>query len=168
MKNFKLGNRSRDRKDSSRRNFGGRDSRRSLLYDAVCDECGKDCQVPFKPSGERPIYCSDCFEKKGRRDGDRSSRRVSRRRNFGDRDSRRSLQNNIIDRSISQLIEKIEILNTKLDTIINLLSSAGKKKSDSVEGRTEKNKKSKSTKADKITEVVIVKEKDTDLMTDKA
>ena len=50
------------------------------------------------------------------------------------------------DRSTSQLVEKIEILNTKLDTIINLLSSAGEKKSKSVENKTKKSKKSKNTK----------------------
>ncbi|MFH1436814.1 MAG: CxxC-x17-CxxC domain-containing protein [Pseudomonadota bacterium] len=125
MKNFKSDNKSRDRKDSSRRIFGGRDSRRPLLHDAVCDECGNDCQVPFKPLGEKPIYCSDCFEKKGGRDSNRSrDRKDFSRRSFGGRDSRRPLQSNISDRSISQVIEKIEILNTKLDTIINLLSAA--------------------------------------------
>ncbi len=42
-----------------------RDSRRSNnrdMYSAVCDKCGKDCKVPFKPSSDKPIYCSDCFE----------------------------------------------------------------------------------------------------------
>jgi hypothetical protein len=103
--------------------------------------------VPFKPSGEKPVYCSDCFEKKGGRDSNRSrDRRDYPRRSFGGRDSRRPSQNNITDRSISQLTEKIGVLNTKLDTIISLLSSAGKKKSDSVKGRTKKNKKSKNTK----------------------
>ena len=31
------------------------------MYDAVCSECGAECKVPFQPSGDRPIYCSDCF-----------------------------------------------------------------------------------------------------------
>jgi len=157
MKNFKLGNRSRDRRDSGR----------PSLHNAVCDECGKDCQVPFRPSGDKPIYCSDCFKKKGGRDSNRSSRRDFRRRNFDNRGSGRSSRNSIGDRSISQLVEKIEILNTKLDTIINLLSSAGKKKSELVESKTEKNKKSKNTKANKITEALtIVEKKDTNLTTD--
>lgn len=138
MRNFKLSNRPRSREDSSRRSFGDRDSRRPLLYDAVCDECGKDCRVPFRPSGEKPVYCSDCFEKKGGRDSNRSrDRRDYSRRSFGG------------DRSISQLTEKIEVLNTKLDTIINLLSSVGKKKSELVKDRTKKNKKPKNTKVDK-------------------
>ena len=149
MRDFKSDNRSRDRRDSSRRSFGDRDSRRFLLYDAVCDECGKDCQVPFKPSGDKPIYCSDCFEKKGGRDSNRSrDRRDSPRRSFGGRDSGRPLQASINDRSILQLIEKIEILNTKLDKIIKLLSSVGEKKSELVKSKAKKNKKSEKTKAD--------------------
>jgi CxxC-x17-CxxC domain-containing protein len=32
------------------------------MHSAVCDKCGKDCKVPFKPSSDKPIYCSDCFE----------------------------------------------------------------------------------------------------------
>ena len=139
------------------------------MHDAVCDECGKDCQVPFRPSGDKPIYCSDCFEKKGGRDRNRPSWSGSGKRNFDDRDRGRSPQSNISDRSTSQLIEKIEILNTKLETIINLLSSIGQKKSGSVEGRTEKNKKSKSTKADKNTEALtLVEKKGTDLTVDNA
>jgi len=136
MKNFKFGSKARNIKDSPRRSFGGRDSRKPLLYDAVCDECGKNCKVPFKPSGDKPVYCSDCFEKKGGRDGNRSGRRNSQRHNFSDK-----------DRSILQLVEKIGILNTKLDAIISLLSSkAGQKKSNSAKGETEKNIKSKPKK----------------------
>ena len=37
------------------------------MYAAVCAECGKSCRVPFKPSGNKPIYCSDCFENKERK-----------------------------------------------------------------------------------------------------
>ena len=50
---------------------------RPTMHDAVCDECGKDCKVPFRPSGDKPIYCSDCFERhdnnSSRRDGGRDS-----------------------------------------------------------------------------------------------
>ena len=142
MRNFSSSDRSRDRRDSPRRSFGGGDSRRTILHNAVCDECGKDCQVPFKPSGEKPVYCSDCFEKKGGSDSNRSrDRRDSPRRSFGGGDSRRPPQSNISDRSTSQLVEKIEILNTKLETIINLLSSAGEKKSELVEDKMKKSKK---------------------------
>jgi len=31
------------------------------LYDVKCAKCGKQTQVPFKPSGDRPVYCRDCY-----------------------------------------------------------------------------------------------------------
>ncbi|MDO8748516.1 MAG: hypothetical protein Q7J72_05310 [Candidatus Omnitrophota bacterium] len=34
------------------------------MHKAVCDDCKKECEVPFKPSGGRPIYCKDCFSKR--------------------------------------------------------------------------------------------------------
>lgn len=33
------------------------------MYPALCDDCGKETQVPFQPSGDRPVYCSDCFRR---------------------------------------------------------------------------------------------------------
>jgi len=121
MRDFRSNDRSRGRRD-----FG-----RPELHDAVCDECKKDCKVPFRPSGDKPIYCSDCFEKKGGRDGNRSR---------GGRDSGRSFQRNASDPNTSKLVENIEILNTKLDKIIDLLSSSKK------ESKTKKSKKSKNKK----------------------
>ncbi len=40
------------------------------MHKVTCSECGKETEVPFKPDGERPIYCRDCFQKhrKPRRD----------------------------------------------------------------------------------------------------
>ena len=34
------------------------------MHPVVCAECGKDTTVPFKPRGDRPVYCSDCFSKR--------------------------------------------------------------------------------------------------------
>ncbi len=42
-----------------RRDFGPRE-----MHDAVCSECGKNCQVPFKPTADRPVYCQDCYKKR--------------------------------------------------------------------------------------------------------
>lgn len=65
--------------------FGGGRSERPTMYDAVCDKCGKNCKVPFRPSGEKPVYCSDCFEREGSNDsrGSRSFGRPERRNDFG-------------------------------------------------------------------------------------
>ena len=34
------------------------------MYTATCSSCGKEAQVPFQPRGDKPVYCSDCFEKR--------------------------------------------------------------------------------------------------------
>src|SRR3989344_811876 len=34
------------------------------LYNVKCSNCGRDTQVPFKPSGDRPVYCRDCYMQK--------------------------------------------------------------------------------------------------------
>ena len=31
----------------------------------TCEKCGERCQVPFKPTGDKPVYCSICFRKGG-------------------------------------------------------------------------------------------------------
>ncbi len=36
---------------------------RREMFPAVCSECGKETEVPFKPRTGKPIYCSDCYRK---------------------------------------------------------------------------------------------------------
>lgn len=36
--------------------------RERTLYPAVCSECGAETQVPFVPTGSRPVYCKTCFQ----------------------------------------------------------------------------------------------------------
>jgi len=43
---------------------GERRRQGSPLYKAVCADCQRDCEVPFKPSGTRPVYCRDCYAKR--------------------------------------------------------------------------------------------------------
>ncbi len=31
------------------------------MHPAVCAQCGKDTTVPFRPRGDKPVYCSNCF-----------------------------------------------------------------------------------------------------------
>lgn len=59
--------------------------RERTLHRAICADCKKECEVPFKPSGERPVYCKDCFSKRkggGGSFNERSGNRP-RRREFG-------------------------------------------------------------------------------------
>ena len=34
------------------------------LFTATCAECGVETQIPFQPTGARPVYCRDCFQSK--------------------------------------------------------------------------------------------------------
>ena len=42
----------------------GTDQQGRTLYNVKCSNCGRDTQVPFKPSGDRPVYCRDCYMQK--------------------------------------------------------------------------------------------------------
>jgi CxxC-x17-CxxC domain-containing protein len=61
------------------RDFGGRDSGNRVSHTATCSSCGDKCEVPFKPSGDKPVYCRDCFKRDDsrgpRRDGPRGGGR---------------------------------------------------------------------------------------------
>ena len=41
--------------------FGGRPRE---MHKVTGSECKKECEVPFKPSGDRPVYCKECFSKR--------------------------------------------------------------------------------------------------------
>lgn len=43
------------------RGGGGFNRPERQMFPAVCAACGKDTMVPFQPSGEKPVYCRDCF-----------------------------------------------------------------------------------------------------------
>jgi CxxC-x17-CxxC domain-containing protein len=34
------------------------------MHKAICSECGEQCEVPFKPTGDKPVLCNNCFESK--------------------------------------------------------------------------------------------------------
>jgi CxxC-x17-CxxC domain-containing protein len=100
------GGRDRGGFGGDRRDRGGRsDFGEKRTYKAVCAECGNECEVPFKPTGEKPVYCNNCF---GKDDGGFKPKKTDENRQEFDR------------------------LNTKLDRIIKALEAAGLKKPDAV------------------------------------
>ena len=52
--------------DSRGRPSGGRDfsSRPRQFYPAVCAACGRQTEVPFEPSADKPVYCRECFQER--------------------------------------------------------------------------------------------------------
>lgn len=102
---FDRGNRSggnrfggRDRFDNNR----GFERRAPQMHDATCSKCGKACQVPFRPTGSKPVFCNDCFRSDGA--GSESN----------PRSHDRPAQSGISQDQFTQL-------NTKLDRIIRVL-----------------------------------------------
>lgn len=49
--------------------FNRRDNNRPPreMHAVTCSECGKETEVPFRPSGDRPVYCRDCFSQNNSR-----------------------------------------------------------------------------------------------------
>jgi CxxC-x17-CxxC domain-containing protein len=138
------------------RRFGGRgDSRgrrdrdnggRSQMHKAVCDECGENCEIPFRPTGDRPIYCSNCFSDKGG-GNDRGFRDRNQGRRF-DRDRR---PRNDSHRERADYKSDFEQLNIKLDKIIRLMTT------ETVSEDKEKVKKTKKAEKKKVDTVALKK-----------
>jgi CxxC-x17-CxxC domain-containing protein len=41
--------------------YGARDRGPREMFSATCSNCGREAQVPFRPTSGKPVYCSDCF-----------------------------------------------------------------------------------------------------------
>lgn len=52
----------RKQKNSGAGRYGSRGPRE--MHEAVCANCGVTTQVPFQPSGDRPVYCRECYAQK--------------------------------------------------------------------------------------------------------
>ncbi len=44
------------------RRFEGRSDIPRQMHPATCSQCGQACEIPFKPTGERPVFCRNCFK----------------------------------------------------------------------------------------------------------
>lgn len=49
----------RERSFGRGRGFGGPRE----MHKATCADCGNECEVPFKPTEGRPVYCKECYPK---------------------------------------------------------------------------------------------------------
>lgn len=74
------------------------------MHQTVCSKCHQDCEVPFRPTGNKPVYCSNCFGSQG------GSQRFSPRREY----------------QPNNYQMQFDILNQKLDHILDLLQAAPK------------------------------------------
>jgi len=93
-----------------------------MKHQVTCDGCGDECEVPFKPTSSKPVYCDDCFKKTANRRGDTKGSRAQK------------------DNS-----KEIEELNLKLDVVLDMLRDLKKDIASSKE-KAEPVKEKKTTK----------------------
>lgn len=112
------------------KSFGGgnrgsddRDSSRPSMHDATCSSCGKDCQVPFRPTGSRPIFCSICFDKQGGGSSEKFGEKSFDRPRFGDKRKREFERDNTIaeTKNAEHLKAEFARLHAKLDMLLQAL-----------------------------------------------
>jgi CxxC-x17-CxxC domain-containing protein len=110
------------RNDFGKRSFGGRDSGRPQMHQATCSDCGNACEVPFRPTGDRPVFCNSCFKKGGAPNKGYESRFEPRNEpRFESRKEPRSEQRNDSNK------EQFDALNAKLDRIVKILTTLASK-----------------------------------------
>lgn len=59
--------RSARKRRSNEGGFGRGPRQQRELFPATCAACGVKTQVPFQPTGDRPVYCRDCFSSRSSR-----------------------------------------------------------------------------------------------------
>jgi CxxC-x17-CxxC domain-containing protein len=81
-------------------------------FDAVCDNCGKSCQVPFRPDGKKPVYCKNCF------DAPRSMHPALKGNSPVNTEHAMPSGEG---KTIADLTRQIAAMNTKIDTMLKIL-----------------------------------------------
>lgn len=100
------------------------------LFDAICSKCKKNCKVPFRPTGDKPVYCRDCFsgqEQVPGRNSNGKDRVVISERGFH-KDARTGREyhpghgNAQREDGIDALKRQIAALESKVNRILELMS----------------------------------------------
>ena len=90
-----------------KRNNGGQKE----MFGAICVECNKKCEVPFRPSGNKPVYCNDCFG--GKREGGHND---FQKKEFTPRENAKPVVS--IDYK-----SQFDAINIKLDKLISMMGN---------------------------------------------
>ena len=109
-------------RNDRRGGFDGRSGGGPAMHKAICSKCGIECEVPFKPTGGKPVFCSNCFENKNRSESRFDDRRSSRPR-FDDNkfsgnkfnESKKPVSDAKLDEVISRLDKIIRLLTPVID-----------------------------------------------------
>lgn len=90
------------------------------MHQATCVDCGKMCEVPFRPNGKKPVFCRDCFASK-REDSSRSFSHTSPNA----RPSFRSNSSEGGERQGNDLKNQVELLHSKVDALTRMIAALG-------------------------------------------
>lgn len=111
--------------------FGGGGGGERELFKATCASCHKSCEVPFRPSGDKPVYCRECFASNGGGNDARPAYRNEGRSDFRS-DARPAREERPVrreetrvsahDHSGEDIKRQIKTLETKIDAILKFLS----------------------------------------------
>jgi CxxC-x17-CxxC domain-containing protein len=89
------------------------------MFPATCANCGKACQVPFRPSGEKPVYCNDCFGNPKLHGGGNAPR------DFGNEQAATSRAPEK-DTRIDDLKRQVDAMQSKLDKVLQILEASAR------------------------------------------
>ena len=102
------------------------------LFSATCSECQKQCDVPFRPSNDKPVYCSACFgmKKSGHESRNNEQRNHSTekrsfqkdRQNYARHNNEQRPEHNRNDAGIADLKRQMNGLEKKLNKILDLIN----------------------------------------------
>lgn len=107
---------------------GFRDSRgfdKPEMHRATCAQCNQSCEVPFRPNGSRPVYCSNCFKREDDRGG---SREFTRNEDFAKPSFKPTYtapgatSAAPASKDIEYLKKQVDAISHKLDALIEALS----------------------------------------------
>lgn len=97
--------------------------RQAEMFSTTCAECRKSCEVPFRPNGEKPVYCSDCFRNKGGSSDfpQRDNRGESRGRDFPKREFSPSPRPQFDGGNTADLKKQLDSMSSKLDRLMEMV-----------------------------------------------
>ena len=108
----------------------GRDRGPVTMHQAVCDQCGKSCEVPFRPTDGKLVYCNVCFGGKKETGNNRGGDRFPRKNSDSYRTPvKTDLGSNISKGDSDELKKQLEILNVKMDQLIKAVGAITNTKS---------------------------------------
>lgn len=114
------------------KNRRGQDYGEKRMYTAICTDCDIKCEVPFKPTGEKPVLCSECFN-----------------------ESRGSKNSGVSQEQFDELNERFDELSEKLDKALKILNiikpikrvfTIGKEELEAIRSTDEENSEEKAVK----------------------